>query len=213
MISIEFKQNVESGDLVTVRSALVDDLIIDRTFEKFDEALAYARPKLDVIQPYDNSPFETEAESWDNRYLNRQKVALMVNFSKERIEHIKNVIRKIQPVNSEDIESKAINEKRTGRTVLSEKPVKQKTSTSSSIPHNNDRSTAGRTGKRVISETPTESRYSEEKNETEDAIGTVMIVEGVAVAAFGLVTAEPIVIATGIVITGVGVGLKVKSRG
>ena len=236
MISTEFKQNVESGDLVTVRSALVDYLIIDRTFKKFDEALDYARTKLRIIQLYDNAPFETETGKWNNGYLNQQKVALMVNFSEERIEHIKKVIQNILPANdfhkTETPSSgpifKEVHESRTGRTVLSEKAVEKnntysdktkssqeenrKPSTSSSVVHSNGRSTTGRTGTRVVRETPTESRHLEEKSKVEDGIGTAMIVGGTVVVAVGFVAVKPIAVGTGIVIAGAGIGMKVKSR-
>ena len=43
MVSEEFKKNVELGDVVTIRSALIDYLIIDTTFRRFDEALEYAK--------------------------------------------------------------------------------------------------------------------------------------------------------------------------
>lgn len=236
MISAEFKQNVESGDLVTVRSALVDYLIIDRTFKKFDEALEYACANLDIMQSYDNNPFETESEKWDNAYLNQQKVALMVNFSEERIAHIKSVIKIVMPTNvtqkTETVSNRPrfseSHENRTGRTVVSEKVVdyqnansahnrtsqyeSRKPTSTSSAPRNTGRSTTGRTGKRVVSETPSETLHSEEKSKTEDGIGTAMIVGGMAVAAVGLVTIEPIVVGTGVVIAGAGVGMKVKSR-
>lgn len=236
MISTEFKQNVESGDLVTVRSALVDYLIIDRTFTKFDEALEYACANLNIMQPYDNNPFEMESEKWDKAYLNQQKVALMLNFSEERVVHIKSIIKIVMPANVTQKTEMASNrpsiseshENRTGRTVISEKVVDSKNANSahnrnsqyesrkpnstSSAPRNTGRSTTGRTGKRVVSETPSETRPSEENSKTEDGIRTAMIVGGVAVAAVGLVTIEPIVVGTGVVIAGAGVGMKVKSR-
>lgn len=236
MISTEFKQNVESGDLVTVRSALVDYLIIDRTFKKFDEALEYGCANLNIMQPYDNNPLETESEKWDNAYLNQQKVALMVNFSKERIDHIKSIIKNVMPANvtqktktvSNRIGISESHENRTGRTVVSEKVVdlknaniahnstsqyeSSKLNSTSSTSRNTGRGTTGRTGKRVVSETPTETRHSKEKNKTEDGIGTAMIVSGVAVAAVGFVTIEPIVVGAGVFIAGAGVGMKVKSR-
>lgn len=236
MISAEFKQNVESGDLVTVRSVLVDYLIIDRTFKKFDEALEYACANLNIMQPYDNEPLETESEKWDNAYLNQQKVALMVNFSKERIAHIKSVIKIVMPANvtqkTETVSNRPriseSHENRTGRTVVSEKVVdyqnansahnrtsqyeSRKPTSTSSVLRNTGRSTTGRTGKRVVSETPSETLHSEEKSKTEDGIGTAMIIGGVAVVAVGLVAIEPIVVGTGVVIAGAGVGMKVKSR-
>ena len=53
MVSEEFKKNVELGDVVTIRSALIDYLIIDTTFRRFDEALEYAKQLIDVIEPDD----------------------------------------------------------------------------------------------------------------------------------------------------------------
>lgn len=236
MISTEFKQNVGSGDLVTVRSALVDYLIIDRTFKKFDEALKYACANISILQVFDNEPLETESEKWDNAYLNQQKVALMVNFSKERIEHIKRVIDKVIPAGvaqktemvSDRQNISESHDSRTGRTVVSERVVDSKNSNSAynrnsqyencepnqtyDASRNLGRSTTGRTGKRVVSETPSESGLSEDKNKTEDGVGTALIVGGVAVAVVGLATIEPIVVGTGVVIAGAGVGLKVKSR-
>ena len=39
-----------------------------------------------------------------------------------------------------------------------------------------------------------------------------MIVGGVAIATVGVITIEPVVIGAGTLVTGVGVGLKVRSR-
>lgn len=81
MVSEEFKKNVELGDVVTIRSALIDYLIIDTTFRRFDEALEYAKQLIDVIEPDDGKADDGLAqEHWDETYLNKQKVALMVNF-------------------------------------------------------------------------------------------------------------------------------------
>lgn len=237
MISIEFKQNIEFGDLVTVRSTLVDYLIINRSFRSFNEALNYARASLDIVQPYDNIPFEVEPEKWNSEYLNQQKVALMVNFSEERIDHIKKVIEKVllaNDVQQSEVPStrpvgKVSQESRTGKTVLSEKAVQPRTSYSEKInpsqqeSHNpepssgtsrsNKRSTTGRSGTREVRETCTTTKRSENGSRSEaDGIGTAMIVGGVAVAAVGLVTVEPVVVGTGIVIAGAGVGVKAKNR-
>lgn len=219
MISTEFKQNVENGDLITVRSALVDYLIIDRTFKKFDEALEYTCENLNIMEPYDNNPFKMDSEKWDNTYLNQQKVALMLNFSNERIVHIKSVIGIVMPANTTQKKETVANQQsnnesnnnRTGRTVISEKVVDSQNesrspNSTSSMPRNSGRSNTGRTGKRVISEKP-----SEETCKTEDGIGTAMIIGGAAVVAVGVVTTEPIIIGTGVVITGAGIAMKVKS--
>lgn len=133
MISEEFKKNVESGDVVTVRSALVDYLIIDTTFRRFDEALDYAKQLINVIEKDDGmADYDFVQEHWNEIYLNKQKVALMVNFSQKRIDHVKRVIKtvladKAYSVQKSDTikESSYVKQQgnRTGRTVLSEEVI------------------------------------------------------------------------------------------
>ncbi|MCI9493724.1 MAG: hypothetical protein HFH42_11570 [Lachnospiraceae bacterium] len=133
MVSEEFKKNVELGDVVTIRSALIDYLIIDTTFRRFDEALEYAKQFIDVIEPDDGKADDGLAqEHWDETYLNKQKVALMVNFSQKRIDHIKLVVKTVLADKAHGVQNPdAVKEppkvktqgNRTGRTVLSEEAI------------------------------------------------------------------------------------------
>lgn len=237
MISTEFKQNVASGDLDTVRSALIDYLIIDRTFKSFDESLEYAKNCMDIIEPYNNEPPFAE-EPWDTNYLNQQKVALMMNFSIERIRHIKSVISAVMPEQtiiprSDEGKSSPTNSRtgsKTGRSVVSEttlpKPESPRTTTNRTIPnkqgtprpssHSSDQTrntSTKKTGARVVRETVSSPKRSEEKEKSDtDVLGTALIIGGIAVAAVGLATVEPIVVGTGVVIAGAGVGVKAKNR-
>lgn len=236
MISTEFKQNVQTRDLVTVRSALVDYLIIDRSFKSFDEAFDFAQESLDILQSYDGESFETEPEKWDKNYLNRQKVALMVNFSQERINHIKMVVEKVLPRNAEVITKTPVKviqnttaERKTGRTVLSEKSVQQKSNNIQPKKHQTESksrtvnrdvkgtsiagSSSGKTGTRVVKETSSETKRTEEKSKSDtDNLGKALIVGGVAVAAVGVAVVEPIIIGTGVAMAGAGVGVKIKNK-
>lgn len=230
MISKEFLENVESGDLMTVRSALLDDLIIDRTFRTFDEDFNVANQRLNILVPYDGEPFETDAGKWDKEYLNQQKVALMVNFSEERIAHLKAVIAKVMPPDEEK-ENRTVasrqmpSEGRTGRTVKAERvvprePEKNKVEnrpasrTSSEKTNVSPRTGNGssRTGRRVISETSTDKDSSEKSKSETDGVGTALIIGGAAVAAVGVAIAEPVVIGAGVVAVGAGVCVKVNNR-
>lgn len=228
MISREFLENIESEDLVTVRSALLDDLIIDRAFKTFDEDFKVANEKLDLLVPYDGEPFETDPEKWDKEYLNQQKVALMVNFSKERINHLKSVIAKVLPPdlpkeNNATAPRQASSESRTGRTVKNERVVvrvteKEKAGSRptprSTAPKTNHapRSGSGRTGRRVINETATDKKGSGKKESVIDGVGTALILGGVAATAVGIAVAKPIVIGVGVVVAGAGVCVKVSNR-
>ena len=132
MISAEFKRNVQSGDLLRVRSSLIDYLIIDRSFKKFDEALDFALRSLPILQEHDGEVFEEDASQWNKRYLNFQKAALINNFSEERIQHLKQVIRTVMPPSKQiacrenSFGQMRKRNSRTGRTVINEMPEEKK---------------------------------------------------------------------------------------
>lgn len=221
MVSEEFKRNVESKDVVTVRSALVDYLIIDTTFRKFDEALDYAEKNLGVIEPPqagETSDFEKNSEIWNESYLNKQKVALMVYFSQARINHLKDVITKVlgaeaskpKTISSDankdveaSIKSNGIRTGKTGRTVLSERELhhsaedrrsneaKEKADQTASTSHNTVRTSTtsnNRTGRRTVGVTEGKTKRTEEEVHPVD-IAAWMIGGGIAIAAVGGVTA------------------------
>lgn len=220
MVSEEFRKNVESGDVVTIRSALVDYLIIDTTFSQFDEALDYAEKSVNVIEPDDGkADYDCVQEHWNETYLNRQKVALMVNFSQKRIDHIKLVVKAVlteetHGLQSTDATAESLKVKiqgnRTGRTVLSEEAIPRPEQCTKSG------SNAGTKSSQSVKRSDTKSNYSaqrtsdssgdsrtgrriiEEKSSsvkrTEEEIHSVdiaawMIGGGIAVAAVGGLTA------------------------
>lgn len=224
MVSEEFKRNVQAGDVVTVRSALVDYLISDRTFKTFDEALSYASSQLPVIEDHDGKAFEPTA-AWDMRYLNLQKAALSFNFSQARIDHLKDVIKAVMPAEVSDASASTssiyapVKERtsggRTGRRVVEEKVCHPKQATSHQGQPQIERRTnpSGKTGKRIVSETerPTDDQRGQKSTQGFDG-SSALIVGGVAVAAVGVVAAEPVVIGAGAAIAGVGCVVKVSRR-
>lgn len=233
MVSEEFKRNVESGDVVTVRSALIDYLIIDPSCRQFDEALAYAKNSMSIIEE-DNGQREDvlEEEAWNEHYLNRQKVALMVNFSESRINHVKNVVRSVLRLNNRAADkSQATTESksggsRTGRTVLSNNDVpakrrkqkdnKKMVNAQHEVKHRNARShtkresTGSRTGRRKIGEKSSDIKRSEEEVHPVDIVAWILV-GGILVAAIGGITAgigatiaKPAVLHTGLAVAGAG---------
>ena len=230
MISREFLENIESGDLMTVRSALLDDLIIDRTFKTFDEDFRVASQKMNLLIPFDGEPFETDSEKWDKDYLNQQKVALMVNFSEERIAHLKAVIAKVMPLdlsneNNAMAPQQSSSESRTGRTVRTERVVVREKEKNKVEPHTAPRSTStktnetprsgsgnSRTGRRVINEKVSDKDGAGKNKSEADGVGTALIIGGATVTAIGVAIAEPVVIGAGVVVAGAGVCVKVSNR-
>ena len=73
-----------------------NSLYFEPAFQQFEEMDRIAKKcKLDVYVPYDNGPLSENTSEWTEDYMNRLMVALVDNFSKERVAHLKKVIRYI----------------------------------------------------------------------------------------------------------------------
>lgn len=225
-IAPEFKDFVDKGELIQIRSYLSNYLIVDQTFTTFEEAFSYANSRLPILQEYDNASLELNPANWNKEYLNEQLVAVVSNFSMVRLNHIKDIIRVV--FRKTESENKLIRESvnrdkkssRTGKTVIVEREVPNKPSQitpKAGSSHHRVQSieisgSQNRTGRRTISETEKKSNSDDEKKETGIDLGSAMIVGGAVVTTIGIVTVKPIVIGTGVVIAGAGVVIKVNDR-
>ena len=190
MISREFQENIESGDVMLVRCVLSNDLIVDRTFKKFKEEFEVARKKMDLLEPYDEEAFEADSEKWDMEYLSHQKVALIENFSEERIAHMQEVITKVMP---------PVTEKKSNTTLSYQTPIGGKDK---------------RTRKTVIAvrEVEKNKEKSSKKKSEIDMAGNALIIGGIATTTAGIALAQPVVAGTGVIAIGAGVCIKVYNR-
>ena len=191
MISREFQENIESGDVMLVRCVLSNDLIVDRTFKKFKEEFEVARKKMDLLEPYDEEAFEADSEKWDMEYLSHQKVALIENFSEERIAHMQEVITKVMP---------PVTEKKSNTTLSYQTPSGGK---------------AKRTGKTVTVTRQVDKERVINKgkpSKKKDIAGNALIIGGIATTTAGIALAQPVVVGTGVIATGAGVCIKVYNR-
>ena len=91
-VSKEFMDIVAQGDKNAVRTSLANYMILDRSYKLFDESFSYAQSKMDIIERHDGQELTQDRKKWTEEYLNEQLVAVVINFSKERIAHIKQVI-------------------------------------------------------------------------------------------------------------------------
>lgn len=207
MISKEFQECIKDGDVVIIRSALMDALIIDRTFKKFDEEFEEAvKAKSNLLVPYDEKMIEDDPEKWDMDYLNKQKVALMLNFSQKRIDHLKSVIVKVMPPKVEKEKLRETNFKEAKADIY---PAKSDTTKSKQNRREHSQSTQKTnqkpehttrlTGRKVISVT---EKKCENKKKDE---GNALILGGVFTAAVGVAIVQLVVVGAGVVITGAGV--------
>lgn len=93
-----FKEAVNSGNIQRIRIMMKNSLLVDPTFREFKEmenAVASVKGLYDI---HDGKEFEVNKENWDDDYMDKQMVQVVSNFSHERIEHIKDVVRYLRPV-------------------------------------------------------------------------------------------------------------------
>ena len=124
-ITKEFIEAVESGKTLRVRIMLKDILLVDPTAAKFDEMEAYASSALgNIYDEHDGETLNYDVTGWNEDYLNEQMVEVVNNFSKERVDLLKGMVRhiyrdKVQKIRSEESaahtqETRAVNQKHIG---------------------------------------------------------------------------------------------------
>lgn len=107
-ITKEFIEAVESGKTLRVRIMLKDILLVDPTAAKFDEMEAYASSTLgNIYDEHDGETLNYDVTGWNEDYLNEQMVEVVNNFSKERVDLLKGMVRhiyrdKVQRIRSEE---------------------------------------------------------------------------------------------------------------
>lgn len=95
-----FHEAVASGNVRRVRIMMKDSLLVDLAFHEFDEMVKATESMPNLYDTHDNRVFETNESAWNDDYMNKLMVQIVGNFSKERIEHLKAVVRKLRPVDS-----------------------------------------------------------------------------------------------------------------
>ena len=99
MVNSKVKQAVDSGDVQQTRTDLLMITLLDRGFygREFDESLKFASENIaGLFDEFDNEAEKPESE-WNEDYWNYLYASLMDNFSKERIDLIKKVGKKVYP--------------------------------------------------------------------------------------------------------------------
>lgn len=95
-----FYEAVNNGDVRRVRIMMKDSLLVDPTFVQFAEMEKVASRMSGLYDEHDGREFNMNKVTWDDDYMNKLKVQVVGNFSHERIEHLKEVVRYLRPVQS-----------------------------------------------------------------------------------------------------------------
>ena len=84
-LTSEFKDAVQNQNKVRVRIMLKDSLLIDPSGDDFQQMLDYTKVQMPSLMDEHNGEVFKTADQWDETYLNEQMVAVVNNFSEDRI--------------------------------------------------------------------------------------------------------------------------------
>lgn len=100
-----FKEAVKSNSVLDVRIMMKDSLITEPTFTLFGEMEKIASVMEGLYDEYDGKSFQLDKSTWDDNYMNKLMVQVVGNFSHERLDHLKEVVRYLRPVEEKTAEA------------------------------------------------------------------------------------------------------------
>jgi hypothetical protein len=104
-VTAYFKNAVRNNNVSGVRIMMKDSLLADPSFQEFAAMEKCAAPLKDLYVPYDGEELNQSPTEWNKDYMNLMLAKLLFNFSHERIEHLKKIIRHLYPTESNKTKS------------------------------------------------------------------------------------------------------------
>jgi hypothetical protein len=96
-LSNAFKEAVDQENVDRIRIMLKESLIVDPSFVEFDAKQELAKKVKGIYEPHDGRKFNNDKSTWDVDYMNTLMSQLVFNFSTNRVNHLKDVVRKLYP--------------------------------------------------------------------------------------------------------------------
>ena len=93
----EFYDAVSNNDIMMIRIMMKNSLLFDSSFEEFEEMEKKAQAMPGLYDAHDGKELIQDRAKWDEDYMNTQMVEVVDNFSHERINHLKEVVRYLRP--------------------------------------------------------------------------------------------------------------------
>ncbi|NCD09342.1 MAG: hypothetical protein EOL98_07940 [Negativicutes bacterium] len=96
-ITNSFLQAVSTSNVKGIRIMMKDSLLVDPTFMEFDEMIRRASNVSGLFDSYDGREFQHDKSKWNDDYMDKLMVQIVGNFSHERIDHLKDVVKYLRP--------------------------------------------------------------------------------------------------------------------
>lgn len=98
IITDSFKNAISSKDVIGLRIMMKDSLLVDPSFSGFEEMNRLAAGVPGLFDPHDGRVLESNKSLWNDDYMNKLMVQVVGNFSHERLNHLKEVVRELRPI-------------------------------------------------------------------------------------------------------------------
>lgn len=93
-----FQEAVYANKVEDIRIMMKNSLLFDRTFNELNEMIELSKNVVGLYDEHDNGALVEDKAKWDDEYMANVMVELMDNFSYERLNHLKEVVRYLRPV-------------------------------------------------------------------------------------------------------------------
>jgi hypothetical protein len=90
------RKAIAANDVCEIRLMMRDSLRFDPTFAEFDEMNRLAESVNGLYDIHDGSKFNDDKSAWNDDYMNKLMVQVVGNFSHERMEHLKDVVKHLR---------------------------------------------------------------------------------------------------------------------
>ncbi len=97
-ITNSFREAVSIGNVKGIRIMMKDSLLVDPTFAEFNEMSRLASSVIGLYDQHDGRELQNDKSTWDDNYMDKLMVQVVNNFSKERLEHLKAVVKHLRLV-------------------------------------------------------------------------------------------------------------------
>ena len=97
VITKDFEEAVYAKKKLKIRIMLKDSLLVDRSFEQFNQMAHYAEDRGVDLWDVDSDSFSMDKSNWSTEKLNEELVELISSFSRSRVNYIKAMIRELYP--------------------------------------------------------------------------------------------------------------------
>lgn len=107
-----FYEAVSSGNIQRVRIMMKNSMLVDPTFTEFND-MENASQNLEGLydKTHDGRELNYDKNTWDDSYMDKLMVQVVGNFSHERVEHLKDVVKYLRPTESQSYEKHQYSER------------------------------------------------------------------------------------------------------